>query len=239
MFCASLADVFDEEVPHEWRADLFDLIRQTPNLDWLLLTKRPQNILAHIGQAAKVAASQAAFDFLDRWLAGRAPSNVWLGTSVENQAAADERIPALLEIPAAVRFLSCEPLLGPVNLTPWLGRDREDELGDYDGVDWCIVGGESGTGARPMAPAWAHDIMLQCVAAGTSFFFKQWGEYAPLFDITEQKAKDAVCGSFVAGEMVPNERGSLVPVYRVGKKAAGRLLAGRAWNEMPKVTVTT
>lgn len=155
VFCASLSDVFenyqgDGSAPDRplnldpWRHDLFDLIEKTANLEWLLLTKRPQNAV--------------------KFLRKRLPGNVWIGTSVEDQKAADQRIPHLAGIPAKVRFLSCEPLLGPLDLRPHLA-----------GVDWVIVGGEAGRSPRPMDPDWVRDIRDQCVAAGVSFHFKQWG----------------------------------------------------------------
>ena len=190
VFCASLADVFEikedqYDEMQEWRQELFTLIEETPSLDWLILTKRPD-----IARAAIPA----------RWLRQYSP-NVWLGTSVENQEYADKRIPELLKIPAAVRFLSVEPMLGPVNLDRWFGLDESREwrdclcdeidpsdrpcitceakhvLGKESGIHWVIVGGESGPGARPMHPQWARDIRDQCQAAGVPFFFKQQGEY--------------------------------------------------------------
>ncbi|MBB4017331.1 protein gp37 [Chelatococcus caeni] len=149
VFCASLADVFDNQVPQIWRSDLFALIEDTPHLDWLLLTKRPQNIQKMIWP---------------KWDAGL-PWNIWLGTTAEDQHEANRRIPHLLEAPAAVRFISAEPLLGSIIFEPWLSR-----------IDWIIVGGESGPGARPMHPDWARSIRDQCAAAGTAFFMKQmWG----------------------------------------------------------------
>lgn len=159
VFCASLADVFEDRPElAEWRSDLFDLIYSTPHLDWLLLTKRPENVLD------MVPANWHA------WL----PANVWIGTSIENQAAADERIPHLLRIPASVRFLSMEPLLGPVDLDHVVSPGSLETL---RGVQWVIVGGESGTKARPMHPDWVRSIRDQCQADGVPFFFKQWGEY--------------------------------------------------------------
>lgn len=182
VFCASLADVFDAEVAEEWRADLFALIDQTPSLDWLLLTKRP-------AVARKVMPATPR-------------PNVWLGTTVENQAMAEARIPRLLETPAAVRFLSMEPLLGPVDLTniPWRFNGCSGETvktinaltgnitvndpvfgggGGVVGLDWVIAGGESGPGARPTHPDWFRSIRDQCAAGGAPFLFKQWGEWAP------------------------------------------------------------
>ena len=149
VFCASMADVFEargELDPHRER--LWRLIEATPHLDWLLLTKRPENIAKMLGTATP---------------------NVWLGTTVENEEMAEKRVPALLSNPATVHFLSCEPLLGPLDLRPWLVSDTH--------VSWVLVGGESGGGARPMQPAWALDIRDQCMAAEVPFHFKQWGEH--------------------------------------------------------------
>jgi protein gp37 len=155
IFCASLADVFEhnQNMPLEaWREALHaELIEQTPNLDWLLLTKRPENIAPYYNGR-------------------KIPSNVWLGTSVESQKYAEERIPVLLANDCAVRFLSCEPLLGPLDLRPYLGPDK---------VNWVIVGGESGPGWRVMDPEWARDIRGQCHAAGVPFFFKQYSALHP------------------------------------------------------------
>lgn len=148
VFCASLADVFDAEVSDDWRLELMDLIHATPNLDWQLLTKRPQ-------VAKKFFAARPI------------PENVWLGTTVEDQKMADLRIPILLSIPTKVRFLSCEPLQERVRLKDeWLM-----------GLDWIICGGESGPGARPMNPSWARSLRDDCGRAGVFFFFKQWGDY--------------------------------------------------------------
>lgn len=158
VFCASLADVFeDNEQLVEWRYRLFDMIEVTTNLDWLLLTKRPQNILRMVPQ---------------RWLAGGAfPKNIWMGTSVENQREADERIGHLVQVPAVVKFLSCEPLLERVDLEL---RGRNYGFGDEE-VKWVICGGESGPYARQMNPEWARYIRDQCVEDNVAFFFKQWG----------------------------------------------------------------
>lgn len=154
--------------------------------------------------------------------------NCWLGVSVENQETVNERIPLLLETPAAVRFLSCEPLLGPIDLSGAL-------TGDHPGVQhlgWVIVGGESGPNARPMHPQWARDIRNQCVAAGVPYFFKQWGEWAPAH---EHKGPLALALVRYSPNIVlavgPHEA---VMMARAGKKNAGHLLDGREWNEMPE-----
>jgi len=218
VFCASLADVFDNQVPAEWRADLWRLIDETPNLDWLLLTKRPQNAAKMI-EASRRAVLSAGVD--SRHVMWPWP-NVWVGTTVENQEEADRRIPHLLAVPAAKRFLSCEPLLGPISLR-WLPSDyksrqaRGESVGEYDvakGLDWVIAGGESGPGARPAHPTWFRSLRDQCQTAGVAFHFKQWGEHAPTDAATD--------GGDTREVMV-----------RVGKKASGRLLDDREWNEFP------
>lgn len=152
VFCASMADVFENRTDlASWRWKLAMLIHATPALDWLLLTKRPENMV----DLARLDMS---------WLVW--PPNVWAGTTVEDQRRADERIPALVEVPARVRFLSCEPLLEAVDL----------RLHQVDGsIHWVICGGESGPGARTMDPVWALDLRDQCLRAGVPFHFKQWG----------------------------------------------------------------
>lgn len=174
VFCGSLCDWLDDEVPVEWMADLLDLIRRTPHLDWLLLTKRPENFWSRMANVTNLGSSyQSGLDgFARGWLNGEPPANVWIGTTVEDQQRADERIPALLKIPARVRFLSCEPLLGPVDL-----GFGERGTGCVDGggmLDWVICGGESGPHARPMHPDWARSLRDQCAAAKVPFLFKQW-----------------------------------------------------------------
>lgn len=236
VFCASLADVFDNEVDPSWRADLFRLIADTPNLDWLLLTKR-------IGNAAEMIEAAVDSNNLPCWPWPR----VWLGATVVNQEEADRDIPKLLATPAAVRFLSMEPLLGPVDLR--LSRPaRDDDRQDMDGfcstittavgagLHWVIVGGESGREARPMHPQWARDLRDQCVAAGVPYLFKQWGEWAPLSahppSLADKRAPDAI--TFIDTDQQGIQRRG-ESVIRVGKKAAGRLLDGVEHNGFPKV----
>lgn len=172
VFCASLADWLDDEVPIEWLADLLKLIHDTPNLDWLLLTKRPENARTRTLSVMTYWATHGGGDaaaWLDGWRSGKnPPANVWVGTSVEDQARADERIPKLLKIPARVRFLSVEPLLGPIRF----GAFSEDMM---QGIHWAIFGGESGTGARPCKVEWIRDGVRQCKAAGVACFVKQLG----------------------------------------------------------------
>lgn len=183
VFCASLADWLDDEVPIEWLAELMDLIRETPNLDWLLLTKRPENF-DRLGDAISYAEQDTRY-WLSEWSGGEAPHNVWVGTTVEDQQRADERIPALLDIPARCRFLSCEPLLGPLDLSgffggPYVGLPGDVVVPNYNfGIDWVIVGGESGPKARPIKKEWVRDIRDRCDVAQVAFFFKQWGGVRP------------------------------------------------------------
>jgi protein gp37 len=161
VFCASLADVFDNQVPDEPRSELWRLIRGTPNLDWMLLTKRPQNI-----------AGMLPADWNDGW------PNVWLGTTGENQAEADRRAYHLLQVPARLHYLSYEPALGALDLTGWLGG-WQVRPGMVNKLNWVICGGESGPGHRAMQPDWARQVRDQCGAAGAAFFFKQWGGRTP------------------------------------------------------------
>lgn len=159
VFCGSMCDVFeDHPLVEEQRERLFELIGSTIHLDWLLLTKRPENISSMIPSA---------------WLQLGCPENIWLGTSVEDQQRADERIPHLLRVPARIRFLSCEPLLGPLDLATWFWSAMTDDK--KCAISWVIAGGESGHGARPMHPDWARSLRDQCAAANVPLFVKQMG----------------------------------------------------------------
>ena len=175
----SLCDWLDEEVPIEWLADFLKLIHDTPNLDWLLLTKRPEKWYSRIQEAnyTLTRASQGASHMAVKWLLGKeAPANVWIGVSVEDKQRADERIPQLLPIPAKVRFLSVEPLLEAVDLR--YGPEPTNQL------HWVIVGGESGPGARPCNVDWIRSIVVQCKGAGVPCFIKQLGSVIVSHGIT-------------------------------------------------------
>jgi protein gp37 len=252
VFCASMADVFEDHPQvEEPRRRLFELIGQTPHLDWLLLTKRPENILPLTRRAidpfyGPSGNEMAEPNGLDVAEFGELYPNVWLGTSVEDQQRADERIPQLLQVPATVRFLSCEPLLGPVTLfdtsegvlrgpavivsggmTPSTPDSPPEGYDDsYAGIDWVICGGESGTSARPMQLAWARSLRDQCQAAGVAYHFKQWGEFLP----RSQMIAGVHCSDGEQGSQ-PDDR-----FIRLGKGAAGRLLDGRMWDELPEIS---
>lgn len=195
VFCASLADWLDHDgIPWEWLADLLDLIAKCENLDWLMLTKRPHLWASRIAGVYDWAGHNAGgrarpgIALARRWLDGQAPGHVWLGTTVEDQRRAEERIPVLMGIPAALRFLSVEPLLGPLKL-PLLEPDTVDPVtGTIEGPgprpDWVIVGGESGAQHRPMDLTWARDVVTACQAAEVPVFVKQLGGYPdPRHDI--------------------------------------------------------
>lgn len=224
VFCASMADVFEDNPQLlDWRSDLWDLIELTPNLDWLLLTKRPENVSK----------------FTKRWETWeQLPSNIWIGTSIENQEYADRRIPELLKIPARVHFLSCEPLVGPLNLMKYLpfGAHKWQH-----GINWVIVGGESSPRARPMHPTWAHKIRDDCQKEDVPFFFKQWGEWLPCDEANghqvcrvdpdgEWRTDDGY--QAIAHNSILRDKGWYL-MARVGKHNAGRLLDGVEWSEFP------
>jgi protein gp37 len=218
VLCASLADVFEKnDQLVDWRTDLWRLIDSTPWLDWLLPTKRPENI-----------PDMAPVLWFD---AGRWPANLWIGTSVETQEQADKRIPALLDIPAPVRFLSCEPLLGPLDLFLYLvthfAADDPRHEPWRNGVEWVIAGGESGPQARPMHENWVRSLRDQCQAAGVPFFFKQWGQWLP----ADQRPDDWYNGGTITLAADKQTEGCFIRV--ASKHAAGRRLDGREWNEMP------
>ncbi|QYJ00795.1 phage Gp37/Gp68 family protein [Thalassovita mediterranea] len=230
VFCASLADVFDNQVPTEWRDDLWALIRECDSLVWLLLTKRPQNI-------AKMLPAN--------W--GEGWPHVWLGTTVEHQEAANRNIPELLWAPGnrSKRFLSCEPLLGPIDLSEididghrsiypldWT-CDCEDEDGewmpDIPPISWVIAGGESGPNARPSKPDWFRSLRDQCAAAGVPFLFKQWGEW-----IDWDHAID-LDGLDVLKARTRGDGGETSIQYlRAGKSKAGRVLDGVTHDGRPQ-----
>ena len=287
VFCASMADVFDNAVDPQWRLALFELIACTPNLDWMILTKRIGNVLS------MCSGDSVMFEMIS--------ARVWLGATICNQEEADRDIPKLLAVPAAKRFLSIEPMLGAIDLTH-LNKDNEtneinclqpykweaeienwrattetweDDFEDYfdksvsdvagdmhSKLDWVIVGGESGPGARPMHPEWARSLRDQCAAADVPFLFKQWGEWASGYTTTTDdgvvfrqftshqqwvnKASSWVAGGICldktgmqlrnGGDMARTRDEDKFPVtimHKIGKKKAGRLLDGVEHNGIP------
>lgn len=227
VFCASLGDVFDNEVRPAWRSELFQLIKETPNLDWLLLTKR-------IGNAEKMIFDARISVIGPNFMDHDELPNVWIGATITNQAEADRDIPKLMEVPAAVRFLSMEPLLGPVSLRwlpawpenyPYIAQNPSGFTNHLDGlrrIDWVIVGGESGPKARPMHPQWARDLRDQCAEAGVPFLFKQHGEWIGVPDL--RNLPGGAGPGFGSFDYRPHDQAH--DAVRIGKKAAGRLLDG-------------
>lgn len=250
VFCASLADVFDPEVHQEWRNDLWEVVRSTPWLRWLILSKR----------FGKLSKADIMAMLPQDWWEGYA--NVVLGATVENQHYADIRVPALLDIPSAFYFLSCEPLLDAVDLTSlpanletlsgkqpeWdyfnalTGRTHDSQADEYGAdqefrkIDWVICGGESGAGSRAMHPKWARSLRDQCITSDVAFLFKQWGEW-----VAEEQSPLDIClpgQSFaIFAQQESNgdwTAGDQTAFYKVGKKKSGRLLDGEEWNQYPQ-----
>lgn len=297
VFVNSMSDLFHKGVSDEFIADVFAVMIATPQHTYQVLTKRAgrmRSLLSSDAHAERVAERLAKLWKVPHVAPLRGPvENIWLGVSVEDQKRADLRIPALLDTPAAVRFLSCEPLLGPVNLDQprcedhgrievvtddqnreWCGPCAADgftgelSFGHWldplnGGVDWVIVGGESGHGARPMHPNWVRTLRDQCDAAGVPFFFKQWGEWGPApwrveradgEPVEAYKARAEATGATHAYAVWADdyghetyeptskpwsaERTSLgvehAPIRRWGKKAAGRELDGRVHDGFPE-----
>lgn len=225
VFVNSMSDLFHESVPDEFIDQVGRTISRckTPHT-FMILTKRPERMMKY---------------FIDR---GNWTNNVWLGVSVEDQRTADERIPLLLQTPAAVRFVSYEPALEGVDFTPYLyGWHSDPRPVELDpGIDWIIMGGESGPGARPMHPDWARSVRDQCQVAGVPFFFKQWGEYVPNEQGCGSEGYDfknrhiAVRPDGTHSNFRRSDDNSASMMAHAGKKAAGRLLDGREWDEYPE-----
>ncbi len=245
VFAGSLCDVGDPEAPQEWFDDLVNLACNTPRLTWLFLTKRPETLARRwqsfgIRYPANVLPGCDAARNLPPWPL----PNVWMGTTVENQAAVDERIPMIDTIPSAGCFISVEPMLGPVDISRFLVRFRcfnchdislsrvdgfvcpscgEECLGSHHfspSVDWVICGGETGPNARPMHPDWPMLLRDQCREAEVPFFFKQWGEWAPAGKRIFENARMVLMGDKA--------------FYHIGKDAAGGLLDGQRHHELPE-----
>lgn len=233
VFCASLADWLDETVPAEWFVKLLELLHNTRNLDWLLLTKRPQNFLSRMEAALKTHKARVSMQLgcqIANWISGHPWKNVWIGVTTEDQQRADERIPLMFDIPARVRFLSVEPMLGPVELSAFMGEcvTPMDVVQKYNfGIDWIICGGESGGKARPMNPVWPSSLQMECEKVGVPFLFKQWGEWGPVAGINPNMP------CVRKGKAVVFESGHAV--MRLGKKKTGRWLNSRTWDELPLV----
>jgi len=251
IFVDSMSDLFHEKVPTHFIDQVFIVMARAEHHIFQVLTKRPQRMMEYI---------------LDFYPPGWVYENIWLGVSCEDQKTADERIPWLLSTPTAVRFVSCEPLLEEIDLemAGAIHIGAPGSATTWRKLDWLICGGESGPGARPMHPDWARSIRDQCQAAGVPFFFKQWGEWWPSHpqyghtDSVEKFEGEHPNSIYTANGETCLERDGAEPVQsfgdythvdyqpmpnqnpwwmlKTGKKAAGRLLDGREWNEYPLST---
>lgn len=276
IFVNSMSDLFHDGVSNEQIAAVFGVMLGASWHTFQILTKRPQRMLEWFkwidsdeNYYPLELIENAALKYVDgchlgadtgRW----SLPNVWLGVSVENQQTADERIPLLLQTPAAVRWLSCEPLLNKLVLpfdlietTPDDGKPfylHDKSCPSYcdfacgseikGGIDWVVVGGESGAGARPMHPAWVRSLRDQCVSANVPFFFKQWGEYG-MFQQGNKETMASITHDGISTVRTEQPRSfdmfgtkdvpPLATMYRVGKKLAGRTLDGQIWDEYPEV----
>lgn len=278
VFVNSLADLFHDDVPADYIARVFAVMALAPDHIFQVLTKRHGRMKAllnsrdfrwRVWHAMLAITHERSLPMpeglthpgTDDQLVWPLP-NVWVGVSVEDQARADLRVPALIDTPAAVRFLSCEPLLGEVDLArtfracrpnddhPWTGH----QLAARQVLHWVIAGGESGPGARPMHPEWARSLRDQCAAAGITYFFKQWGEWAPHridggahtnHQVTAHRSRhesdrfrpNGVRYQPDSAKMTDGvddySAPGMVSMLRVGKRAAGRTLDGRTWDEQP------
>jgi protein gp37 len=245
-FVCSMGDLFHDSVPFEWIDQVFAVMALCPQHTFQVLTKRPERMAEYLAgyrekEIRKIWWNKFKISTTTQHYTQTLP-NVWLGTSCEDQAAADERIPHLLRCPAKVRFVSVEPMLGAVDLeTP---HDFICQCSACKEItkqlDWVICGGESGSNARPMHPDWVRSLRDQCVEAGVPFFFKQWGEWREIgkclntiddlcfYDYPKCRIVNIDGGQGYHGEKA-------LYVKRYGKKKAGRLLDGRVWDQMPEV----
>lgn len=263
IFVCSMGDLFHDDVPFEFIAQVYGVMSICKQHTFIVLTKRLGRAIEFYRwcekrqqELYKCPADQNIYlEYLPGDIAGPYTANygdefpdeipldnVWLGVSAENQARADERIPILLQIPAAVRFVSVEPMLGSVDLQ-YACFSGADSLESLAGIDWVICGGETGPNARPMHPDWARSLRDQCKAASVPFFFKQWGEWLTTYDrdiddpdwreCPRDKGEDGRYLNLASGHGFHGDR--VVFVKRVGKKKAGHLLGGTEHRAFPEV----
>ena len=248
VFVCSMADLFHDEVPFSFIEKVFREVVYNEQHTFMMLTKRPERLLSEQywedadppnGDWSKGV--ELTYKLLP-W-----PKNLWLGVTAENQEQADKRIPILLQIPAAQRFVSVEPMLSEVKILNYLGEEVKwnchgDEISRRNSLDWVICGGESGPGARPMHPEWARSIREQCKAAGVPFFFKQFGEWWPIGgdgiskpEYDDQFPKTPYCWVTLDGNVFQSGASPDALMLRTGKKSAGSILDGQEWKQFPGV----
>lgn len=233
VFVNSMSDLFHPGVDFQFIVEVFQIMRRCPQHTFQILTKRPEIMLEFMAWIPNTINSTTRL--LNPFGVPYAPlPNVWLGVSCEDQAAADERIPLLLQVPAAVRFLSCEPLLGDLDIIRWMPHDYMPE-NQTGWIDWVIVGGESGHHARLMHPDWVRDIREQCRLGGVPFFFKQWGEWYP-FELPDDQEGESPLGS--PGWPIPADTKTAITRDRIRyvkyhKSGSGNTLDGKQHLEFP------
>ncbi|MCM0760476.1 phage Gp37/Gp68 family protein [Sporomusa sphaeroides DSM 2875] len=242
IFVCSMSDLFHDDIPDDFIMQVFSTMAHA---QWyhghifIILTKRPER-MKRIIETIKTDIEKQQIPIRNengtttRRLTFAFPlQNIWLGVTAENQEQAEKRIPILLQTPAVKRLVSVEPMLSKVQLHPWWLPYHSNHYLHYSahlhrGLDWVICGGESGPGARPMHPDWARSLQDQCQAAGVSFFFKQWGEFCAISQMTDDayRAWDCYHGTEHCWDMDN-------PIWKVGKKKAGCLLDGQEWKQFP------
>lgn len=254
VFVNSMGDLFHDRIPDEWIDRVFAVMALCPQHTFQVLTKRSARMRAYFRESTRwrwrIAELLNDLKPSPLWngnvyrgwqhLHGRPNGlpNVWLGVSVEDQQRADERIPDLLETPAELRWISAEPLLGPVSIIDAIwAAPKFDNI--WARIDWVVAGGESGPGARPMHPDWARSLRDQCAAADVPFFFKQWGQWVPIgWEHADSKHLITADGFVVPKALAVMKRKQyghgLIEVAKLGKKRAGRLLDGIEHNGMPE-----
>jgi len=253
VFVCSMSDLFHQDVPDSFIEEIFAIMSVAQQHTFLVLTKRPERMKKWFSDNRSIFVAGAAQQLghkcllpditMSEWWPLK---NVWLGVTAENQEQADRRIPILLQIPAAVRFVSVEPMLGPVSLAGFDGKTYRpwlDSIAWKVGIDWVICGGESGPGARPMHPNWARNLRDQCQAAGVPYFFKQHGEWIQVGECMNEsddnKFYNLTSHNYPSFRRVNHAGGfgyhgaGSIYMQKVGKKKAGRLLDGVEYNEMP------
>lgn len=265
VFVDSMSDLFHENVAFDFIDKVFAVMALTPHITYQILTKRYDRMEEYFNEGRfenierlmnqlhdlYIKPLEQALYFEQEVVEMFPLPNVWLGVTIENQKAADERIPPLLRCPAVVRFVSCEPLVGPIDLKPFLKGFPEtvDEVVEYESTEtlpkkihWVIAGGESGPNAEPSHPDWFRSLRDQCIAAGVPFFFKQWGEWVDSKHTEGQQhqlAKYMWIGRDGSKDRnlvspFPNETVHYNLMVNTGKKAAGNLLDGQVWEQFPE-----
>lgn len=223
VFACDMSDLFHESVPFEFIVSVFQTMALCPDTIFQVLTKRVGIALEFFNWVQRNGKFPANDWFFPEDKISPRINNVWFGVSCEDQSTADERIPLLLQIPAAVRFLSCEPLLGKIDISKYLKHPTYYSL--RDGIHWVIAGGESGHGARPMHPDWVRSLRDQCESVNVPFFFKQWGHYVPHSEVIDGQ---------ISGETKYITTRDGYAFFKLGKTKSGNLLDGKRYLEFPK-----